>query len=202
MTQVKMSAFVVLGCGLVMLVLAAPVRAAIIQYQFSGTVVSIQDDGHLGGLVQLGDPYVATFVFDTATPDEFPSYFDRAGYSGLSASLVMPHISVNAQARLDIADSATFDFVYFSTTDPGLMFLITLNDSTGTALTSDVIPSPFPTFADFPESSLDVFWDHTVSDKFAGSIDSVNVTIIPEPGALYLTVLGSLTLLVRRVRCL
>lgn len=198
MRRIRMSGLLALGCGFVMLAFAGSVGAVMIQYQFSGKVVDIRDFGNIGGVVQIDDPYVATFVFDTTTPDEFPTYPDRAGYSGLSASLVMPHLNVDAKARLDIANSSTFDFIYFNTTtDSGVRFLINLNDHTGTALTSEVIPSPFPTFAGFPLSCLGVFLDRTVADKFGASIDSVNVTIIPEPGVLGLLLLG---ILIARMR--
>jgi hypothetical protein len=188
MLHLPRSGSIVVVSALLILAVSCPAEAALIQYQFSGNVVAITDLGPLQGLVHLNDPYTATFVLNTATPDEFPDP-DRAGYSGLSASLVMQYINVDAHARLDVANSPTLDFIYFSTTDAGLAFDITLNDATATALTCDTIPTPFPTFAGYPRSALGVFWDPGPS-KFSASIDSVTVTTLPEPGTLSLILLG------------
>lgn len=164
-------------------------QAAVIQYEFSGKVATVDDLGPLHGLVQVGDSYTARFVLNTATPDEYPEDPNLGGYPGALGSLVMDHISLSANGRVDVGNWPLLDSVGFSSSDPGVMFYITLKDPTATALTSDAIPASFLPFAGFPESSLSVFWEPSPS-KFSGSIDAVSITPIPEPSALRLIVLG------------
>jgi hypothetical protein len=173
-----------------LLMCASNTQATLIQYEFSGTVQTIYDDAQqLAGVVQLGAPYTATWVFDTNAPDSDPLAM-WGEYEAVSASLVMPGIQVGKGGSLEVLNGTSGDWLDFNTPNPGIRFTAHLAEHTGTALPSDAMPTQIPSF---PDRFLGVFWVSAAS-KFFASIDSTTVSIVPEPGALRLAVLGMVCL--------
>ena len=74
----------------------------------------------MGGLVEVGTPYTATWVFNTDTPDSDPFSY-RGLYEAVSASLSVSGITVDKQGgTLDVINYAGHDRLYFNTPNPGI----------------------------------------------------------------------------------
>jgi hypothetical protein len=189
-----MKRFVQVALMVLILMCVRNAQATLIQYEFSGTVQTIYDDAQqLAGVVQLGAPYTATWVFDTGTPDSNPIAL-RGQYQAIFASLVMPGIQVSKEGSLEVVNQPSLDWVGFNTPNSGIRFTADLTDNTGTSLSSDAMPTQLLGFRD---RFVGVFWDPAPS-KFFASIDSMSVSIVPEPGALGLVLFGTAGIWTRR----
>ena len=178
-------------------VLTLPERAleaSLIQYEFSGKVTEVFDFGNqMGGLIQVDAPCTARWVLDIATPDTDP-LVSAGAYAGASATLAMPAFSLTKSGYLNVYDSASFDSLQFGTAGPEFMFSAAFNDTAGTALMNDSLPVQIPESA---SDRLVVHWDQAPA-KFFASIDSVSVSIVPEPGVLAFIAVTTLGVFKRR----
>ncbi len=165
-------------------------QAALIQYQFTGTVLGVHDTSHqLNGIVQLGDPYTATFSFDSDSPDLAPDNPAAGTYAGPSATLVMPNLTVQSTSYLFVRHDVTGDSLRFSPSSSFLSpyFEVAFDDYSGTSLTSDAFPTT-SAIAMFGQGSLGAIWI-SVPAKFIAS-----ATVIPEPGASLLMLAGMVSI--------
>ena len=147
-------------------------RAAVIQVDITGTVDLVNDVDHvLAGIVQVGQPYTATYAFDTTAPDTMPSNHHEGEYVGGNASFQLPTVNGAGTTLLDV--STDLDNLYFSAFAPSWYFTATVNPIM--SLTSDHTPWPFPQVANAR------FFVSKGKSSFEGSIGSVIATEVPEP---------------------
>jgi hypothetical protein len=204
-------------CFVAMLAWIAPLSAAALNVAFSGTIEFVQDDGISDGSVTVGTPFGGSVNVDSSAVDLDPSptqgvyAFDAPTWS---ISAVMGPFIVFTVPPAGIADSSlrvTFendspsdslnveglavDFLGpVSQSIEGVSLQLSLQDSTGSALSSDAYdPSAF-TLAPWSEASF-TFELHTADGRSfsaGGTLDRFEV--VPEPDGLTLVSVGSVAL--------
>ena len=183
------------------LAMASSVDATLIRYQFSGTVDRIGDDAHeLDGIVQFGDSYAATWVIDVEAPDLDPAHAFSGKYEAASALLVTGQIEAGVLAgSLQVSNIFDGDRLSFGARSTAFIFGVDLHDPAGVALSSDALPSQVDVLA-FSDRFLSVFSSFGLA-KFSGSVDSVSIAVVPEPGMLSLVSLALAGAGIRQRRC-
>lgn len=169
--------------------IAAPAIGETIEYRFTGAVIDVFEGSDSFGGLQVGNPFVASFVFDTTSPDLLPADPANGRYNAISAFFQVPNRTSNQLGgALDVSDGAAFDTLDFDTI--GSSFEIrAFFTGDPTALSNDSMPDPFPPMNG--THVLNVF-AKPGPDKFAGTITSA--TIVPEPEALSLLAFGALAI--------
>lgn len=189
-------------------------EAALITFQYAGTVVEVQDiSGNLGGSISVGSSFIHTYTFESATPatiqsPTFTEYFDAI-----------------VDRRISFADGPTFVFAASSLQDIGIidndpMFNDTYfvngdlqlfgnlnrltaldewHDGTATAISSFSLPLTPPIPADFTARTMQIRGNTSVqtSDLF---IRGTTTSVIPEPSTIVLFSFGLLGLIRIRAR--
>jgi hypothetical protein len=203
--------------GMGILVLAAtllcfvclPVRANLITIGLTGTVYSVGDPCNVfGGQIHINDTLTGTYTYDTSTPDSNPSnpavgdYYHYSAPCGVSVTINGFNFRTDPNniefevyiydAQNSYADCYAFDSYHNSPLPDGTLverINWQITDSTGTALSSDALPTTTPNLDDWDmDGGLFIFgpghWG------FAISADITSVVLIPEPATLLLLVFG------------
>lgn len=206
--------------------------AALFQVTATGTVTNVQDPfGQFPG-ASVGDTFTNVFVVDTSLPDENASASDgRYRHHGsipqhgasttvdtASGPLGFSMLS-NGFYDVTVLDGAA-DFVQIINqdpiySDPRIEFVqwspLILFDSTASAFTGDEIPAILTTPGSVnlaPFNQYRMFLDYhqfttSTHGQLAGTIQSVTVSLVPEPSSFALTALAVLGLAIvafRRLR--
>jgi len=181
---------------------AAPARAVLIQFAWSGTITVAEI-----GDVSVGDPASGSFLIDTDTPDADADP-QRGEYGNALSAITFSlgsYTATGAGNVLVIRDgpSAVFPDNFTlsgSALGPDLegvpvsSFSLDMNDPTLMALSGDAIPLSLD-LEDFANrSALLVFFDGEESFGLRASITSLSYTVVPEPGGAALLGLGALAL--------
>lgn len=204
-----------------------PCYAALIQYQFTGSVNRVTDTGGLlGGTISLGTPFTGMIAYDTSTPDgqsdpgvgafTHPAPLGPVGFSFTVAGFTFHSDPARPMAAFVFDNSASFpagsDLIQLnqtfvdpaSTPDVGipLNMQFTLVDENANAVPSDALPTALD-LADWTFSEMIAFDTGGGSQFFVGgSLTSLSpalsVSVVPEPSTLALFSLGLIALIRRR----
>jgi hypothetical protein len=210
--------FVVVGLA------GGKVRAAIIEIGITAEIAEIDDPyGLLNGQLGVDDILGGRYIYDSSTPDSstlatFGSYEHYSQPYGINLSgggFVFRTNPDNVYFHVGISnDHAGVDnYAISSWNNLGLygdVYVSEINwqldDSSGTALSSDTLPTTAPALGDW---NLDwgIRIDGGIPDEYGKFIESfhirapvTSVEVIPEPGTVFLLGLGGLVLLRIRSR--
>ncbi|HEV8145236.1 MAG TPA: hypothetical protein VGP79_02585, partial [Bryobacteraceae bacterium] len=146
-----------------------PALAGPLFFNFTGTVNSTNFDPSdpFGGSIGFGTPITGTYVFDSTTPDSDPSAssgsYQHAGAPyGLTINIGGNVFSTNDFLAINVLNSAGFDQYGVLACSGGsgacfsgdLTVSILMQDSTGTALASDLLPLTAPSVAAFQSRTI------------------------------------------------
>ena len=139
-----------------------PAKAASIEFFVEGTVISVSSQ--LSGTFSLGDTFRVEYTFDSLTPDSDLGS-TRGVYNGAITALSVTVDTYSASAAGDnsiTVNNTSFDQYRIDLFNPGLVGpsvagfdvgsqtpILQLRDPTGTALTTDVLPTSPLNFGDF-----------------------------------------------------
>jgi hypothetical protein len=165
--------------------------AAPITFSFTGTVT---DDPF--GLSSFGAPIFGDYTFDSASVDAIPgpaagSYTSIGPAFGFNANVDGMPFSVSGSLNVSVLD-AFIDQYLVTASDGTLTLEIFLEDSTGTAFSSDALPLTPPLLSSFDTRQFRFF---APDAEFLGTVDTLVCTAgcdggangrVPEPGMLWL----------------
>jgi len=211
-------AIITIGLAVLFLGLGRPAQAEWVTIQIEGVVDDISDHGnYLTGKVNIGDTITGWYTYDTSTPDTFPyqagneyrgDYWHNSAPAGVSVfinDLEFKTDPLNVQFLMSITNAG----YTYSTDDYGLLsynnisnmegvstdiISLALEDYSGTALSSDALPTAPPNL------NLWQFNDLMVSGGQNFGISGRVTYIVPEPATLFLFSFGALGLLTRKAK--
>jgi hypothetical protein len=194
-----------------LLLSSAPARADLITFQFEGIVTSVVE---LTGF-NVGDPISGTYTFESTTSDLFLADLTLGGYlgavtdlsfvvSGYTGSFGPGFNAINIGnpfgASGDIYQvNSGFTGASVSGFDPEF-FALDIRDSTGTALSSDLLPTTPPNLALFDTRVITLGFE---DDEDSGFVIAqlTSLTRVPVPPGLLLLASGLAGLVaLRRMR--
>lgn len=163
-----------MGTGLLaILILSSGVHGAVVRIEVSGTITSVDDrDRVLTGIVDVGQPYAASYVFDSLAPDALPAHPTSASYPVISGEFHLPNVS-DAGANHHLHISVNSDTLYFS--GFGQSWWSSLKLHPISPLSDDRTPWPFPAVAN------STFFASLGKSIVEGPVSSVVVAEVPEP---------------------
>ena len=202
--------FLVIGilCGLVFWPPGA--QAALITIQIEAVVDSVWDEGdYLEGKIGPGDVISGFYVYESATPDSSPldpvqgNYWHYAPPAGIALTVggfnfmtdpfnIAFRVAIRNNAPGDVYSIGSSNNLPLSNGTPVQYFWWQLNDSTGSAFSSDALPTTFPLLDDWQANAL-----HIDADRKYGITAHVT-SAIPEPWTILLLGLGTMLLRKRR----
>ncbi|MCV2371337.1 PEP-CTERM sorting domain-containing protein [Roseateles oligotrophus] len=200
----------IFGAGLLLLGLAGinhEAHSAPVTFNFAGQVTQTVFDPFdpLSGAVQVGTPMYSYMNFDTSASDLNPaadvgSYAWTGGTYGFAAVLGSVLFPVMHSLSISVVDGAPGGIDQYLVhawegTQAGLndyfSISLTLQDDTGTAFSSDALPSTRPDLGKFALRSFVLTGQYT--DLNSNFIQyEVQGNLVPEPATLALTGLGLL----------
>lgn len=212
-------------CGVLALLAAGIAQAAPVTYYFGGQLTYV--DPFLSPTLAVENGFSGTITYESTTADSSPTDPNRGYYytspalavtiNGLSFSIA----SGGNSSVVVINDLSGTDNFFFSASPGGsattgssingyapVAFLLLMDDYTGSAFSSDALPSSELDLALFEVSRFEFFLENRGSlhpDVYVNgqlsylSLTAPNATGIPEPGSLALLGLAlAATLVVRR----
>jgi len=211
------------GILIMVSVLVSPICGEIIQIGISGEVTEISDyaRGELfGGNVQIGDTVTGWYAYDTDTWDsvsgsDIGDYWQDEWPCGIMLqvdTLTFQSDPGNVKFLIGIGNDYSgqkrdnywlYSYSNLSVNERTDVVGIELSlyDPTGTALSSDDLPTEVPVLADWDTATLRV--DASIDGGCSGTILAAEVTdvwLIPEPATLALFGFGGLAVLRRQRR--
>ena len=180
-------------------------RAEYITVAISGQVTGVSDQyNHFGGQIPVGTPITGTYTYDTAIPDLYPSDFIYGQYWNYTppAGVSLNVGGFNFRTNPDNVEFAVTvnnnnlgedSYSIWSTKNLSLSngtivqdISWYLNDSTGTALSSDslLLDAPYLSKWSYNTLSISRYRDYSI----AGTITSA--VLVPEPATAFLFGLG------------
>ena len=188
---------------------AETVEASPFTLNFSGTVTQSIFDPYpstpLIGAIQFGSPLYSYLNFDTTAPDLAPAT-DTGSYTmtgfpyGMSVVIGSVVFPIMHSVNISIADN------YSGGIDQYLVYAweglqgglsdfqsmsILLQDDTGTAFSSDALPSTMPDLSQFSVSSFTLAKQYTAADGNFYQYE-IQGNVVPEPGTVALLGVGLL----------
>jgi len=194
---------------------ARPAQAELITIEIEGVVDFVDDDGnYLEGKISPGDIITGFYTYESRTPDSSPldpvqgNYWNYAPPAGIALTVGGFNFMTdpfNIEFHVAIRnDNQSGDDVYWIHSDETLFLpngtLVggiswTLKDHTGSALSSDALPTTAPALDDWQENILN-FGGGTRASGY--SILGHVTSAIPEPATILLFGLGTMLLRKRR----
>ena len=199
-------------CAISLFACPLGVRAGLVTWQFSGNVTHVVDDaGLLGGQVSYRTPFSGSFTFDPDTPDSDAHprrgvYEDAvtniAGQIGpiTFAASVTPPGWIRVQN--DFGSSSLDEFEVFGNVElaPGVPvhFSIYMSDREGTILNADALLSTALPLEELEDATMSVLLPEG-GPTFV--VQGPLATLVPEPSAGLLLLLGTWVVVGRRRVC-
>ncbi len=194
----------VVAVGSVVCVLAPLARAGPVTFEFAGEVTRVVDsDDLLQGVVTVGSPFSGSYTFESKTPDSDPNprrgiYDDSIlGLSGHVARLPFD-LRPGAATRIELRDEysgpnldsyrvlADVEFA-----GRPLDFFIRLGDTTGMALSTDLLLVAPPDLGLFSSREFHIF---DGSEQLHIVVDGMVQSLVPEPTTAVVLLAGLLLL--------
>jgi hypothetical protein len=201
----------------ILLLVSMQANAAIISYNFSGSLSTISDTGNLlGGAFSVGDVFNGSLSYESDSPDGAASstYFTSSADVNIISYLNGYTFSSTASASVDLNSDPNLEYIYFISgydSDPfidlgsnsGRLMTLFLQDLAGSIFANDSLPTNLD-LSDTASSTLTLHGD-TGPGGFAfslkGVLTSLTPSAVPEPTVLLLFLAGTLGLgLTRRKR--
>ncbi|MGA2916207.1 MAG: PEP-CTERM sorting domain-containing protein [Sedimentisphaerales bacterium] len=194
-----------------------PVQADLITIGLTGKIIRADDPQNVfGGQIQWGDTVTGTYTYDTSTPDSEPldpsagvywHYNTPCGVSVTINNFIFQTNPNNIRFKVGIGDNYPsfgdiYNFISYNnsplpngTSIDTIVWQIT--DSTGTALSSDALPTTAPNLDDWNmDYGLSITgprgWDYLLR------ADITSVMLIPEPTTLLLLAFGIIVCKLRK----
>ncbi len=196
-------------CGLALWPL--PAEGTLITIEIEAVVDSVEDeDNYLEGKINPGDTITGFYIYESTTPDTNPSVYvgDYEHYtspygiflsvSGFKFETDLTNVDffievvndypsgdaymVGSSNNLPLSNGVSVDPIDWQ-----------LGDNTGTALSSDALPTTAPTLNDWQSNRL-----RLDGERGGYIIDAMVTSAVPEPATLLLFGLGGLLLRKRR----
>jgi hypothetical protein len=188
-------------------------EATLITIEIEGVVDYVGDpDGYLEGKIKVGDTFTGSYTYDSDTPDSSPldlvqgNYWHYAPPAGISLTVGgfdfktdPANVEFRVALRNDIPPGGSDVYSIGSSNNLPLSngTLVEsvwwqLNDNTGSALSSDALPTIPPTLDRWQANVFDISGYRTFGIR--GHV----TTAIPEPATIFLFSLGGLFLRKRR----
>jgi hypothetical protein len=201
---------IVLSAAVAAIYIAAPAQAALIEFEFGGTVTDVMGPvDPPWDVVQVGDPWSMTYIFDSTAPDTAPLATDYGSYQAITWYELTFQTAGGPLSESDtVSPSSTFIHVFnnrpsgwdqyevFIPLQGSASWFMQLDDNTNTAWPTDALPLCGDLFenvdlVDFDRR--DFILSSAPFEEIWGSIDYANC--IPEPASIvYLTTIGLLGL--------
>ena len=175
--------------------------APIVDVNFQGTVENVSDP--LNGTFSVGDALTGSFSYDAATPNIgfFPGIGD---YFGALTSLTFTIGSyvggLGPSSLITTRDFPGNDAIFPQTAQPAgpsigalqpSLFFLELEDSTGTAVSSETLPLTL-SLGDFDSGTWTLMFEpsQSLAIQVSGTLDLGATTAVPLPAALPLLLVG------------
>jgi hypothetical protein len=184
-----------------------PVRAEMVTIAISGQITSVDDQyGHLENKIHVNDTFSGTYTYDSTMLDSNPSstvgdYWYSSNLCGVSLNIGGFNFKTdptNVNFLVEVSNNNTLqsdNYLLYSYNNLPLSngvlvdhILWQLDDSTGTALSSDALPLTAPDLSKWNSSYL--YIDSSRGGEFTISATITSAVLIPEPATLLL-VLGA-----------
>ena len=196
----------VILCGLIFW--PEPAEATLITIEIEGVVDSVSDDGnYLEGKIKAGDIIRGFYVYESTTPDSSPldtvqgNYWHYAPPAGIALTVggfnfmtdpfnIAFHLAIrnNSLSGDDSYWLASHNNLPLSNGTAVESIWWQLNDNTGSALSSDALPTTFPFLGDWQGNVLGIDADRRYG------IHAHITSAVPEPATIILIVGGALFL--------
>jgi hypothetical protein len=184
-------------------------QAELITIAISGHVTAINDMySNLNGKINMGDAITGTYIYDSATPDSNPDqnigeYFNYASPAGISVKIGEFAFQTNPNNVKFLVgtsnDNPSGEDVHWlasyhnlSLSNGALVAYINwqLNDSTRTALSSDVLPLTAPNLSNWNFNNFRIDISRSGTGTIQGIITSA--VLVPEPCSILLFLAGGI----------
>ncbi len=191
-------------------VFARPVQATSVEFEFSGFINAVySNENNALGNVYIAQPFEGWFTY-SSVPDQYPTspstghYFQHTSISVALDSQTLSYIDAVVYIRVydNYSSGDTFSFGVdasqgdFDFTNYGVRF----SDSTGTVFIDDSLPMSFD-LAQFDDRELTIAGYRTPNgDWFHVTGEVTSLTLVPEPGTVFLFGLAGVGLLRRHRR--
>jgi len=196
------------GCCFTWLfLLLSPVHAAVLNFQFTGTVTQVPLDEAFGDIA-IGDGIQGGFSFDTSATDLIPGdpatgSFQFGPPFGMAFTVGTHQFTTSGSLNIGVLNSFVDQFTVLGTSASGDLSLeLFLQDNTGTVFSNDHLPVtalPLGSFAQRDFHLNAVFAGGQV--QIDGQINATSATTVPEPGSTVAIPAGLILLaLTRRKR--
>jgi len=198
----------------VVLLVAVPMAAAeMITFKFDGVIDVVDDENNvLDGAVQVGSPFTGVYTFDSDTADAWPDDLQRGRYDspGPTMNLTIGGLEVvveSGNAKINVANDFYGSDIYrvggtqsFMAGDLVIQEMgFKLEDPTGSALDSDVLPVRPPNLTDYAQRWFGILGEKTGVGGFKFWGEPASLVLIPEP-ATFVLISGAALVVGRRRR--
>jgi hypothetical protein len=175
-----------------------PVQAEMITIAITGQVTGVEDQyGHLENKIHVGDSITGTYIYDSiASGPPYDYYSNPCGISLYAGGFnfktdqnnVHLHISVINNDLLGYDGYSMTSYNNLSLSNGALVESINwqLEDTTGTALSSDALPLTAPDLSRWNSNLLRITHDR----DFTIDATVTSAVLIPEPATVFLFSLG------------
>jgi hypothetical protein len=176
-------------CTMLPILLAHPVHADPVTFQFSGLVTQVPVDEVFGDIA-FGDTFDATLSFDSTATDLVPDDPTIGSYAfsspfGMSVDIGKHNFEASGSLNIGILNSFVDQYTVLATSQTGDLDLeLFLLDNTGSVFADDHLPVSLPPLASFTERDfhLDGFLDGG-DIQVDGEIVSPSIQAVSEPSA-------------------
>jgi hypothetical protein len=181
-------------------------HAAVVTFQFSGTVTQVPIDEVFGD-IEFGEPLQGSFTFDTSAADLIPNDPSTGTYQwtdplGMTATIGSHQFAANGLLSISVLNSVVDQYTVLAETSAAdITMELFLQDGTGTVFNNDHLPTTPPALGSFAERDfhLDAIFS-SGEVQVDGQITTLGGTSVPEPGTLGALGAGLVVLLAWRHR--
>jgi hypothetical protein len=190
------------------LALFGSAHAAVVTFEFSGTVTQVPLDDVFGDIA-AGDPILGSYTFDTSAVDLIPadaamSAFAFSAPLGMNVTVGEHEFSARGLLSIGVLNSFADQYTVLArNSGPAgeLTLELFLHDPTGGAFINDHLPSAAPPLGGFSQKDFHLIAMLAGAEvQVDGQLSMLNGQATPEPSAASLVIAGSVLLLLARRR--